>query len=381
MSMHPIGSSSGNKHSSEWWSDGKWAGGDIVDELQMLESYSPGDSEKEYPAAPCRPLGSFSSFVVDELHEHSAGVWARTLTPEDLFERIEQRAWEVARDLLPPLIANPTRWDARVAAVDLAWAERAMNVAFGPDRATEYRARRDVSRVFTMGKILSGAIGRYPFLQWTDIAEAYPCHDPRTFLSPGHDRLQEIHLYIVQSAIERGSRRIVEHWTYGPPSEAARSEILQILGGIAKAMANLSRRRQPGEFDKLDRYLCPNDEVIGHGTGSFSAWTKLAGFLCTGRMSMLGAITDPHNWMAYSPETWPWITAVLAGRLSPMDPRQDVLAGEIERRCTSFHLIHLGAVKRHGPNALSCPAPSMRSRTNLCAMKRNVEGRPEKPLL
>lgn len=274
---------------------------------------------------------------------------------------------------MPDLIARSTSRDARVAMLDLVWAERFVNVAH-TDRES-YRIRRNASRFFSISRHLAAAVGRYPLIQWTDIAEHYTVNDPRTFLSSGHDRLQEIHLYRVQSAIERGARRIVLHWGSGHPEAKAQEDILAISDGIAKSMANLTRKRQPGELDKLDRFLSPNDEVIGHATGSFSAWTKLAGYLCTGRESMLGAIVDPLNRAAFNAETSAWIAKATTGQIDPLCPERGELAHRISKRCTDFHLIHRGAVKRHASGALSCPAPSMRSISNLCAMNRSITGR------
>lgn len=344
---------------------------ELLQELAALGAYTPGKDDAVYPLVKCRPLGAFSDFVAEDLGEMYDDVLAGTLMPMDLLDLVEERASSVGRLVVPELLSRPDSREAEVAVLDIAWAERFVNVAFD-DRET-FHVKRNATRFFSMGRHLATAIGRYPVLQWTDIAENYPSNDPRTFLSSGYDRLQEIHLYRVQRAIERGSQRIVQHWLGGHPDRAAQRDILETCGRIAKAMANLSRKRQPGEFEKLDRFLSPNDEVVGHATGSFSGWTKLAGFLCTGRPDMLGSVTLADNLHAFDPRTRPWIAAIADGRTRPLDAAQDELGEAISRRCTHFHMVHLAAVKRHAPGALRCPAPAMRSITNHESMNRNIK--------
>lgn len=368
--MHPIDPSSYPSPPSTPGALLLWPGADELDELRGLSSYSPGEDEGIYPMVRRRPLGPLSDFAADELGERFDEFLAGAVSAAELMDMVETRAICVDRAIVPDLLDQPTSVEARLAALDLAWIERFLNVAHSDKQA--YRTRRNATRFFSMARHLSVAIDRHPLLQWTDIGEQYPSNDARTFLSSGHDRLQEIHLYRVQSAIERASRRIVLHWQAGDPDVEAQRDILETYDGIAKAMANVTRKRQPGEFEKLDRFLSPNGEIVGHATGSFSAWTKIAGYLCTGRSLMLGSITLPDNRQAFSPDARRWIDKITSGKLAPLDA-QDELSEPIRKRCTDFLLIHRGAAKRHGAGALHAPAPALRSISNSDSMNRCIQ--------
>lgn len=369
MSMRPALPRPPYNHAdAAWLSDD----GGLLAELHHLATYTPGRDEDVYPEVLIRPLAEVSDFIVDELPTAFDAVVAGRIEPLVLFDAIEARAHGIDRTLVPELLANPHSRRTQIAALDIAVAERFANVAH-PDKGS-YRLRRNASRFYAIGRHLASVLQRYPLHQWSDIGECYPSNDPRTFLSPGFDRLQEIQLYRVQSAIERAAREIVRSWSYGPPDGEAQQIILTLWDGAAKAMANLNRKRQPGEFDKLDRFLSPNHEVVGHGTGSFSSWTRLASYLSTGRESALLSVTLDVNQGAYTPEARDWITRI--AQLRPLDPDSGDLPAAIRKRCTDFQIIHRAAAKRHAPGALGFPAPAYPKWSNDESMKRGINDIP-----
>lgn len=351
-------------------------------ELKIWATFQPGTDEGSLPVVPERPLGLLSDLVVTTLPLHYDEVLDGAMTAGELFDLIEDAAASVDDATVRYLLAHPGSTSARIARLDCAFAERNLSVAHGGP-TPEYKARRTKAKFFKIGTMLARSQQQYPFLQWSDIGVHHPIWDPRTFLSPGPGQDQEVLLFRVQSSIDRAFRRLVVEW---PRSEARMSasmcqDIIDDLDAVVRAMINLTRVRQVGEFDKLNRFLSPTGEVHGHATGSFSVWTFLAGYLLTSRPAYLDRLVDPENRWAYDTDARAWIDGIQAHEVTPLtemkfatsDSVRDELIESMQRRYTDFHKVHRGAVRKHALEAMSEAAPAARLNTNGEMFDRSVE--------
>jgi len=336
-------------------------------ELRLLSQFQPGRDERLVPVVRERPLRDFSDYVCSILPARYDAVLAGSMTAEELFDELESLARTLDADAVERLIADPKSTAARVACLDIAFAERFLCVAHGGP-TQEYRARRAKAVWFNVGVRLARSQERSPFLQWTDIAVGHPVWDPRTFSSPGRGRDQEILLYRIQSGIERAFRQIVVEWPRTHMTEKDARSIGELLDAVVAGMIHMSRVRDIGEFDKLNRFLTPNGETHGHATGSFSVWTMLASYLLTGHL--LDRLVDPENRPAFDPDSRPWIDAIVAGEMTPLNslrgehPDVDELVDYVIRQYRRFHEVHRGAVRKHASAAHAQQAPSNRLITN-----------------
>jgi hypothetical protein len=339
-----------------------------TEDLQMLSRFRPSRDEHLLPHIPIRPLLQISDYACTTMPTCYEAVLQGTMSTDHLFGEVEELFATIDPDVIEQLMSTPTGLRARVASLDLAFLERFLSVAHGGP-TQEYRARRAGSLWFRTAVRLAKSGGRSLFLGWSDIANGHPVWDPRTFLSPGQGQDQEILLYRIQSGIERAFRRIVVEW---PNTDITTPKSCQIvaddLDEVVTAMIHVSRVREEGEFDKLNRFLAPNGEVHGHATGSFSVWTMLAGYVLTGHV--LDRLIDPENRPVFDPEARPWIDAVVAGELTPLPRMQDAdgnardLTEYAIRQFGRFHEVHMGAMRRHAGGALDEQAPSDRLVTN-----------------
>ncbi len=337
------------------------------DELRLLSQFQASRDEPLLPIVPERPLGEFSDYVCSIMPVRYDAVLDGSMTAAELFDDLDSVARTLDAGTVDRLIADPMSTAARVACLDIAFAERFLCVAHGGP-TQEYRARRAKAMWFHVGVRLAKSQQRSLFLQWTDIAVGHPVWDPRTFSSPGRGRDQEILLYRIQSGIERAFRQIVVEWPRTHMTEQSARSIGELLDAVVASMIHLSRVRDVGEFDKLNRFLTPNGETHGHATGSFSVWTMLAGYLLTGRL--LDRLTDPENRPVFDPDARPWIDAIVAGEVTPLPglrgehPDVDELVDHVIRQYRRFHEVHRGAVRKHASAALAEQAPSNRLLTN-----------------
>jgi hypothetical protein len=332
---------------------------------------SPGQPESSGPAVRQRPLGVVSDFAVMHMSARIDAVDAGQISPEDFFNEVERLLQSLSPRLIDSLVAQPGSMSSRVAALDLMMIERSLSVVYGGP-TQHYRARRSQSLLLRTLRRLARAQKRPLYLGWIDIANWHPVQDPRTFVSEGFARDQEILLYRVQHGIERTFQRIVVEWPVDYMSSKIAEEMGADLDVAVSAMLHLRTVRQHGEFDRLNRFLTPNGEAHGHATGSFSAWTMLAGFVLTGHLPKRLVLEE--NRAAYDPDARPFIDAVISGEITPL-PRMrgaDHDGADIERlvaHCIRqfgrFLEVHRGAVRSQAPAALAEQAPSDPEVTNL----------------
>ena len=354
---------------------------DPREELRLWASFRPSIDERRVAYEPIRPLGRFSDFVCTEIGMLYDAHLVGDVSKQEIFAAVEHSAAAIDPRHVDQLESDPATANARVARLDLAWAERLLAVVHGG--GDEYLANRDASIFFGYASRLADSQQQYPLLQWSDIAIHHPAHDPRTFLSAGPGRDQEVLLYRVQGGIDRAWRQIVEQWPDVWPTKRECHTMLAGLDAVVHAMANLTRVRDLGEFDKLDVFLRPNDEVTGHATGSFDAWAPLLGYLVTADANYLARIIDATNTLAYDTDARPWIRALLDSTLTPLPilvadcPDEDVrmLCSLIGKRYRDFHKVHRGAVAKHAPGAMPQPAPAHPAISNSESFNRSV-GRP-----
>lgn len=197
------------------------------------------------------------------------------------------------------------------------------------------------------------------------------CHR-QTLVPAGAARDQEILLYRIQHGIERTFQHIVVEWPVGYMSPKIAEEMITDLNEAVAAMLHLRQVREHGEFDRLNRFLTPNGEAVGHATGSFSAWTMLADYVLTGHLPRRLLLEE--NRAAYDPDAVPFIDAAAAGEIVPLPQMRGVDAdgADIEklvqtciRQFGRFLEVHRGAVRSQAPAALTEQAPSNAEVTNL----------------
>jgi len=361
-----------------------------ADQLRMLSKFQPSRDEHMVPLVRIRPLGPLSDYVCSMMPVHYDAVLAGAMRPQQILDEVERVFAAVDIDVVEMLVAAPHTTAARVARLDIAFLERLLCVAHGGP-SQEYRARRAHCEFFKVGVRLAKSQQQSVFLGWPDIAGQHPAWDPRTFLSPGRGRDQEVLLYRVQHGIDRVFQRIVVEWPQHYISPKFGEQIADDLDAVVEAMIHLSRVRDVGEFDKLNHFLTPNGEAHGHATGSFSVWTMLAGYLLTGKL--LDRLVDVENRWAFDADARGWIDAVVAGEVTPLPGlRGGETDGADVRRLTQyamrqfgrFHEVHRGAVRRHAAGALDEQAPSNRLVTNresfdefIAATKRGRGGAPD----
>lgn len=325
----------------------------------------------DIPVMPIRPLGLLSDFACEQMAGRIDAVDAREIGPEQFFDEVEELMITVPVDVVDALVDRPGSTASRVAALDLMMVERALCVVHGGP-TQHYRARRSQTVFFRTLRRLARAQGRPLLMGWVDIANWHPVYDPRTFVSTGTARDQEILLYRIQHGIERSCQRIVVEWPVDYMSPRVAEEMTADLEVMVQAMIYLRRARANGEFDRLNRFLTPNGEILGHATGSFSAWTMLAAYVLTGHLP--GRLLLEENRAAYDPDARPFIDAAAAGELTPL-PRMrgaDPDGADIEQAVNNcirlfgrFLEVHRGAVRSQAAEALTEQAPSDPEVTNL----------------
>ncbi|MHA3024341.1 hypothetical protein ACXPWS_29210 [Mycobacterium sp. BMJ-28] len=312
-----------------------------------------------------------SDFACMEMAARIDAVDAQDISPEAFFDEVEQLVETLPPEWIDTFVSHPGSLSSRIAALDLMMIERSLSVVHGGP-TQEYRARRSQSLLLRTLRRLARAQKRPLYLAWIDIANWHPVHDPRTFVSKGIAQDQEILLYGIQHGIERTFQHVVVEWPIEYMGPKVAEEMAANLDAAVQAMLHLRKVRQHGEFDRLNRFLTPNGEAHGHATGSFSAWTMLAGFVLTGHLPKRLVLEE--NRAAYDPDARPFIDAAVTGEITPL-PRMrgaDRDGGDIERlakHCVRqfghFLEIHRGAVRAQAPAALTEQAPSDPEVTNL----------------
>jgi hypothetical protein len=362
------------------------------EELNLLTIIAPGATgddgqalETPWPKERIRPLGEFSDFVCHRLGQRNDEIREHALKPDALFGEAESLISGVSPDRIAGLLAPESGLARRVGLLDLVWVERSLDVAY--DHSSEYRSKREHARVFRFARALAGIERRHPVLSWSDIAIYHPSNDPRSFLSPGPLRDQEILMYRIQGAIERAFRSIIETSRNGFHRDDLQRNA-DDLDHVIKAMIHLNKVRTIGQFYKLDPFLGPNGEYRGHGTGAFSIWTFVLGVLLAGNEHLRSRIADPVNWMAYDRDADPHVTQIadgtfvtlaeaLAAQAGMMGDEKEEIAALVNVMRTKFTLFlhsHRGAMKRHSPGSFDDSAPSFPGMTNAQAMKAAING-------
>jgi len=353
-----------------------------VDDLRALAAIHPSSDSPPFELRLHRPLEALSSFVCDELGLLNDRVRRGCVPPRLLFARIEALSRAVPAVSMRELKSASRQDDRRVALVDLAFAERALSVAFSGDQG--YRSARDRSDFFAKARELAAIEERHPQLSWGDISNYHPAHDPRSFLDDGPARDQEIFMYRVQGAIERAFKEIVLGWSLRIDSRRWFASMIELLDSVMAAMATLTRVREVGQFYKLDPYLSSNNEVRGHGTGSFSAWTFLVGFALSGDETFRSRLCDPLNRMAFDTDARPYISAVESAeidtfvqRVSESDPHCRALA-TAQRKFEGFLRVHHAAIRKHAQLSFSYPAPASPEITNEDSIRASIQAMRER---
>lgn len=348
-----------------------------AERLSSLRLFVPGEYEDKIPCTPVRPLGRFSDLVVERLGELTEKGRARELSAMQIYATFEAYALEVDDDVVQELLEQPGSFECSIARLDLAFAERAVAVAFaqqpGGDGSATWRAIRGESRLFDLATRFAEAEGSHPLLSWPDIGSRHPILDPRSFLPPGRSRDQEVYMYRVQHAMDHGYRAIVLALTGDEPSEEAVEKALAITEGIMRLMGHLNRVRDSGEFDKLDPYLGENGEVTGHGTGAFSVWVLLASYLLRGQATMRDRLLLPANQQAFDADGLELVHRVATGEIRPLTETAPGPARDrLDHYVKGFHAAHLAAVAKHATTSLDVPAPALPGSTNRESMKAAV---------
>ncbi len=341
------------------------------EQLALWATTRPGPDMDRVPQESTRPLGLLSNFACESMADRFESVDANEIEPSAFFDEVEDLMRTVSPDTIDALVATPGSVSARVAGLDLMFLERSLCVAHGGP-GQEYRARRSHSTFFRTSRRLARSQRRPLYLGWIDIANWYPVYDPRTLVPAGAARDQEILLYRIQNGIERTFQHIVVEWPVGYMSPKIAEEMVADLNGAVTAMLHLRRVREHGEFDRLNRFLTPNGEAVGHATGSFSAWTMLANYVLTGHLPRRLLLEE--NRSAYDPDAVPFIDAAAAGEIVPL-PRMrgaysdgadiEKMVANCIRQFGRFLEVHRGAVRSQAPAALSEQAPSDAEVTNL----------------
>ncbi|MBJ7337243.1 hypothetical protein [Mycolicibacterium sp.] len=341
------------------------------EQLALWTTIRPGLGMDRVPHMRTRPLGPVSDFVCESMADRFEAVDAHKLKPSAFFDEVEDLMRAVSTDTIEALVATPGSTSARVAGLDLMFVERSLCVAHGGP-SQDYRARRSQSTFFRTSRRLARSQRRPLYLGWVDIANWYPVYDPRALVPAGAARDQEILLYRIQHGIERTFQRIVVEWPVGYMSPKIAEQMITDLDAAVAAMLHLRLVREHGEFDRLNRFLTPNGEAVGHATGSFSAWTMLADYVLTGHLPRRMLLEE--NRSAYDPDAVPFIDAAAAGEIVALPGLRGVDAdgADIEklvqtciRQFGRFLEVHRGAIRSQASAALAEQAPSNAEVTNL----------------
>jgi hypothetical protein len=347
----------------------------VRDELLRLATVHSGRGDDAYLPRQHRPLGALSDFVCEGLGDANDAVRRRDIAAEDLLRVVEDLSRNVDDDTMQGLAEDTAA--RRVASLDLAFAERAVDIAHG--QAWAYRERRRGLDVFQKAEALAELDGRYPMLGWSDIAIGHPLDDPRSFLDPSGARDQEILMYRIQSGIERAFKRLVTQWPDARITAAWLSALHADLDAVVAAMTHLTRVREPGQFYKLDPFLGANGATRGHGTGAFSAWTFLAGWYMTGREEFRSRLCDPQNLRAFDPDSRLYIRTVACLGVATLPERaaqgmrQPMEIEAVQARFYDFLKIHRGAVRKHAPASFADAAPASPLIDNAESMRRSLQ--------
>jgi hypothetical protein len=335
-----------------------------------------------HPVRRDRPLGWFSTFVCEELGVRNEMIRTGRLEPGDLFATVEAFMADLPDGLFREL-AEPARTaDRRIALLDLLWASRSLDIAYGG--IAKYRDRRRGSALFGRSAALARVERRHPVLSWSEIAIYHPVGDPRSFLPPGSDRDQEVLMYRVQAAIERTFKAILDY----DPAAVDTSTLVEMnadLDCVVKAMVHLNRSRTLGQFYKLDPFLGPNEEYRGHGTGAFSVWSYVLGLFLSGNPTMRSRLLDEANQLAFDRDADPLVDQVRRGEFATLDrvvadaglgrsDETDHLCAQARTKFALFLHSHRGAIKRHARDSFGATAPSCPTMTNEESIKASLAG-------
>jgi hypothetical protein len=312
--------------------------------------------------------------VCEGLGEANDAVRRRELSPDDLLRIIDNHSSNIDEATMRHLV-NDTA-SRRVASVDLAFAERAVDIAHGESVA--YREQRRGLDVFRKAAALAELDERQPVLTWSDIAIGHPIGDPRSFLDRGHARDQEILMYRIQSGIERTFKKFVTEWPDTVVTASWLADLHADIDAVVEAMIHLTRVREPGQFYKLDPFLGANRGVRGHGTGSFSAWTFLAGWFLTGRDEFRFRVCDPANLAALDPDARLYIRAAACLGVATLVERapeggRSPQVGAVQAAFYDFLKVHRGAIRKHAAASFDDAAPANPSITNAESMRRSLD--------
>lgn len=297
-----------------------------------------------------------------------------------------ERVWsQVPASMVDRAVSNDdgTR---RVALLDLVWLERSLNIAFSGSR--DYKRVRDHSSWFAITRQLADIERRHPVLSWSEIAIYHPVRDPRSFLTQGEDRDQEILMYRTQGEMERAFVSIVHSATesdFGGDPLSWVSGVAGELDAVLRAMIHLSRVRRVGQFYKLDPFLSPNNEYIGHGTGAFSIWTFLVAQLVSSSPHVAERIRNPANHRAFDRDADPYVQQVIDGTFPNLRDVLGQFQGQsyypellekgllVQKKFSQFLRTHRGAMRKHSPTSFAYEAPSYPSMSNGEAIDRAID--------
>jgi hypothetical protein len=346
-------------------------------ELAALAVLDPTAASPPYARRLNRPLGVFSDFVCERLGPLNEKVRTGDLSATDLFRTIDGLSTAVSTEAIGEVHEVSNSDGRRTALLDLAFAERSLNVAFHD--TSDYRGARNASDFFAKAVSLAAVEGRHPILSWSDIAIHHPVEDPRSFLDHGAARDQEVFMYRVQGAIERAFKTIASDWLHEVMSAEWLAEVKADLDAVVSAMAHLTRVREIGQFYKLDPFLSLNNEVRGHGTGAFSAWTFVAGFALTGRSEFRSRLCDEANLMAFDPDAVPYIDLIAANEMGTLADSArkcglDRGLTAAEDRFIDFLKIHRSAIRKHAPGSFTDAAPANPTITNEESIRAAIGG-------
>lgn len=331
------------------------------------------------PAEPIRPLGAFSDFICNDLGSYNDEIHQGTRSPSDLFRKLEDLMGEIPDSTFSDVASND--FPRRIAMVDLAFALRSLDVAYNSD--PEFEGRKNRSALFRRASELAAVGGRPPFLVWSDTAMNYPVGDPRTFMPPGRAKDQEVQLYTANWESDEAFKSVLTA-DYGNLTQEEIDRLAQQMRAATLSLVSLIRERDPGHFLRLDPFLGAKDaNGVIVASGSFSAWTFLAGWFLTGRETFKERLLNPANRPYFDQASHPFIEAISEGsfrtldqvfdNLSLNDAEKEKLKGQLRKEYDEFSHVHLGAVKVHAPQELPSPSPSFPSMTNAQTIRASLK--------
>lgn len=308
-----------------------------------------------------RPLGVFSDFVVNDL-----GIWNEKISNgersgDDLSNHTEAMLSAISDDVTDGVKSDVS--SRRMAILDLVFVGRSLEVALKGNQVD--------TRLFQLTKYLADIEKRYPCLQWSETAKYFPISDPRTFFSPGSIRDQELLLYGTQKNIELIFEYISHCGGKSDPDCASLHALPLLLEKVLDAMIHLNKSRDKQHFKLVDPFLGPSPFFPAFPSGSFSAWTYLAGYRLAGNMTFKGKLLDPRNRPCFDRDADQYIDEISSGGFQTIQeivdgsnlPESDKAKaaeslGRSRQLMTQFLYAHRGAVKIHANATLAMPAPS-----------------------